>query len=96
MARDHDRHRIAIVGHADGAKGVRLADGVRDIGVGAGLAVGNRQQGTPAGELKVGSAQIERKGELAALAGKVLFQLVDVVPQGTGRGLEAETVLFGP
>ena len=59
MARHHDRYRIAVVGHSDGAKSLRSADGAGNIGVGASLAVGNLEQGLPTFQLKPSSTKVE-------------------------------------
>jgi hypothetical protein len=81
MAGHDNCHRVAIVGHADGTKCVWLADCAGDVGVGARLAIGNRQQCAPAGKLEIGAAKIEREGELAAVAGEIFFQFSRYKPQ---------------
>ena len=78
MTRDDDRDGVAIVRHANGAKSLRAADGPGNVGIGSSLAIGNRQQRAPAGELEIGAAQIERKTEFAARAREVFFQFADV------------------
>ena len=49
MAWDYDRERVAIIGHANGAKGFGLADRQRNVGVSARFAIRDCQQGSPAG-----------------------------------------------
>src|SRR5512136_1971134 len=68
VAGHDDGDWIPVVRHADGPVGVRMADGLSNVAVAAGLAVWNFEQRAPTRELKLGSAEIERKGELAALA----------------------------
>jgi len=60
VAGDDDSHWIPVVRHADGTVGVRVANGLSDVAVAAGLAVWNFEQRPPAGELELGSAKIER------------------------------------
>ena len=66
MTWNDDRDGIPIVGHADGAACLRVADGFGDIAIAPGLAVWNFEQGTPACDLKFGSAQIQGNRELVA------------------------------
>ena len=82
MAGDDDGHGIPVVRHADGAVGVRVADGLSDIAVTAGLAVGNFEQCAPAAELEVGSAKIERERELATIAREVFVEFPKIGCEG--------------
>src|SRR5579864_1893989 len=95
MARHHDRYRIAVVGHADGAKSLGSADGTGDIGVGASLAVGNLEQGVPTHQLKWRSTKVEGEGELPSIAGEVLFQFAFVSGQSSIGDFEAHHSGFG-
>lgn len=94
MAGDDDRDRVTIVRHPDGAEGVRLADRACDIGVGTSLAVGNRQERTPAGKLEIRASKIERESELAAQAGKVFLEFTQVRAQRFLRLLERNLLLL--
>ncbi len=60
VAGNDDSYWISVVRHADGTVGVRVANGLSNVPVAAGLAVWNFEQGVPAGELELGSAKIER------------------------------------
>jgi len=95
MARDNDGDRVAIVRHAYGAKSLGAADGAGNVGVGTRLAVGDRYQGLPARPLKICAEQIEGKSELAALAGEIFFQFMDVVLHRTWRWLELHAFARG-
>src|SRR3984957_8224148 len=94
MARDHDCNGIAIVRHADGAKSFWLADGAGDVAVAASLAVGNGEQSAPTRNLKIGSAQIERKADLAPLAREILLQFADVRLQFARGVFKADALAF--
>ena len=76
VAGHDDRDRIVMIGLSDGAVGVGASDGASDVGVALCLAVRNAQQLFPALLLKFGSAEIERHGEIASLAGEVLVELL--------------------
>ena len=52
VARYDDRNRVTVISHADGAKSVRVPDTACNVRIRASLAVGNGEQGGPAGELK--------------------------------------------
>ena len=78
MAGNNDGDRIPIVGHADGAEGPRVPDDASDISIAARLAVRDRAQRLPAGELKLGATKIERHRELTPFAGKVLVEFANV------------------
>ena len=82
VAGDDDGDWIPIVGHADGAEGLRVSDGAGNIGIGAGLAVGDREQRLPAGEWKRSSAKIERHRKFVPLTGEVLVQFAEVGREG--------------
>ena len=94
MAGHHDCDRVAIVGHAHGAKRVWLADGAGDVRIGASLAVRNCQQGAPAGQLEIRAAKIERESELAPFAGEIFFEFVHVRLHLARRIFECEALLF--
>ena len=51
VAGDDDSDRIPVVGHADGAVGMWMTDGLRNVTIAAGLAIWNFKQSIPAGEL---------------------------------------------
>jgi len=87
MARNDNSDRIPVVGHSDGAKTLWSPDGPGNVSIGARLAIGNIQQGVPTGKLKIRTAQIKIKVELAPLPGEILFQFPDV-------GLECRNGLF--
>src|SRR5208282_688327 len=57
---------------------MRVANGFSDVAVAAGLAVGNFEQCVPARKLEVGSAQIKRERELAALACEVIVEFAEI------------------
>ena len=78
MTGDNDGDRVAIVGHADGAKGVGMSDGARDVGISARLAEGDGEQRVPAGQLEGSSAQIEGHRKVSPLAVKVFVQFANV------------------
>src|SRR5258708_17448679 len=67
VAGDDDSGRIPVVGHADGAVGLRLANRLGDVAVAAGFAVWNFEPCTPASELDSGAAQIKPGGAIASL-----------------------------
>src|SRR5581483_3106911 len=92
VAGHDDRDRIAMVGHAHGAEGMRPGDGAGNICVGAGRTVGNSEQGAPASELKRRAAKVEGEGEFTALAGKIFGELGGVVG-GLGFGVLPGNVL---
>jgi hypothetical protein len=94
MAGDHNRHRIAIVSHANRSKPPRPPDSTRDVAIAPGLPVRDSDESPPAGQLKVGPAQIQGKIELAALAGKVLVQFADIRLQGLLGLLELHVLSF--
>src|ERR1022692_4080621 len=94
MARNYDRNRIAIVGHAHGAKRLRFADCSGYVGVGARLSIGNCQQRAPAGLLEICAAKVERENKLSALAGEILFHFAYVSLHVSWRILELESLLL--
>ena len=71
-----DGDGIATVRGTDRADGGWIADGARDVGVGARFAAGNREQHGPHPALEIGAAEFEREIEGAAFAGEVLVELV--------------------
>src|SRR5579864_2161726 len=83
MAGHHNRYGIIMVGHAYGSESARLSYGTGDVGVGAGLAIGDAQQRLPAAPLKVCAAQVQLKAELAPATGEIFFQFADVRAQFT-------------
>ncbi len=88
VARHDDGDWIPIVRHADGTVGMRVANGLSDVTVAAGLAVGNFEQRPPARKLELSSTKVERKGKLASLACKVFAELVKVGSEDRPRFLE--------
>lgn len=94
MAGDHDRYRIAVVGHADRAKAPRPPDSTRNVAITPGLPVRDRDESPPAGQLKVGPAQIQWEIELPTLAGKVLVQFADIRLQALLGLLELQVLSF--
>src|ERR1700751_2701834 len=72
VTRQNDGDRVSVVGHAHRTKGLRLADRPCDIRIRARFAGWGFEQGMPATQLKRGSAQVERKAEFTAFAGKVV------------------------
>jgi hypothetical protein len=94
MAGDHNRDRIAIVGHADRSKAPRPPDSTRDVAIAPGLRVRDSEESPPAGQLKIGPAQIQREIEFAALAGKVLVQFAEIRLQGLLGFLELHVLSF--
>jgi hypothetical protein len=81
MAWNYYWNRIVVIGHAHGAKSIRAADFTGDVGVGAGFAVRDFEQGIPAAELEGGSLQVERNGEFAARAGEIFVEFTTGVTQ---------------
>jgi hypothetical protein len=94
MAGNHDRYGIAIVGHAYCSKAPGLPDSTRDVAIAPGLSVRDSEESPPAGQLKVGPAQIQGEIELAALAGQVLVQLTQIRLQGLLGVLELHVLSF--
>ena len=94
MAGDDNRDRIAIVGHADRSKAPRPPDSTRDVAIAPGLPVRDSEESPPAGQLKVGSTQIQWEIELPALAGKVLVQFADIPLQALLGLLELHVLSF--
>lgn len=78
VAGDDDGDGIPVVRHADGTVGVRVANGLSDVAVAAGLAVRDFEQRMPARELELGSAEIEREGELASLTREVIVEFAEI------------------
>src|SRR6266481_6098900 len=78
VAGDDDGDWIPVVRHADGAVGVRMANGLGYVAIAAGLAIWNFEQGTPASELELGSAKIERERELAPLTREVIVKFAKI------------------
>ena len=74
MAGNNDGDGIPIIRQPHSPEPLRTAHRASDVGIGAGLAIGDGQQRIPAGKLKGSSAQLERNSKLATLAGKVLAQ----------------------
>src|SRR5215469_18952891 len=72
MTGHNDGDRVSVVRHTHRTKGLRLADGLRDVRIRSCFAVWDFEQGAPAVQLKRGSAQVERKAEFTPFAGKVL------------------------
>jgi hypothetical protein len=94
MAGDDNRYRIAIVGHADRSKAPGPPDSTRDVAIASGLSVRDGEENPPAGQLKVGPAQIQGEIELPALAGKVLVQFAQIRSQGLLGFLELHVLSF--
>ena len=94
MARDNDRDGVAIVRHAHGAESLRAADRASDVAIRSGLAIGNREQSSPAGELEFGAAEIERELEFAAFTGEVFFQLANISAHLRRRIFKAKRFAF--
>lgn len=94
MAGDHDCQGIAIVGHSDSSKAPGPPDSSRDVGIAPRLPIRDSEESPPAGQLKVGPAQIQREIELAALAGKVLVQVAHIRFQRLLGFLELHVLSF--
>jgi hypothetical protein len=75
VARDHDRHRRAADGGADGAHAVGPPHGAGELRVTDGRAVGNPCELAPDTALKRRAADVERELERRALAREVLREL---------------------
>ena len=71
-----DGDGIAAVCGTDRADGGGIADGARDVGVGARFAAGDGEQLRPYLALEIGAAKFEREIEGAAFAREVLVELV--------------------
>ncbi len=91
VAGNDDRDGVAVIRHADGAIGVRVADDLSNVAIAARFAVRNFQQRPPAGELEICSAKIEGVRELAPLAREVFIELTQVRRDGALRFLETDT-----
>src|SRR5207302_934622 len=85
MARDHDRYWIAIVRHAHCAKPLWLANGACNVGIGPSLAIRNRQQSPPTGQLKIRAPEIEREHKTPPPSREVLVEFGDVALRCLGR-----------
>src|SRR5262245_54267019 len=72
-----ERHWVGGAGMANGALGVRLTNGVRDLAVAAGLAKRNPAQFLPYTALEGGGADIERQVDVRHLAGDEVDDLLD-------------------
>src|SRR4029079_5859174 len=72
VAGDPDRDAVHAVGAADGAYRLGGVDGVRDVGVGAHLAVRDRQQRLPDPLLERRSGSMEREREDLPLSVEIL------------------------
>lgn len=94
MTRHDDRNRIAVIRHSDRAECIGLTHCACYIGVGSRFSVRNRQQRLPASELKISAAEIERKLESAAIAGKIFLQFANVSPQFLPVIFEYESRIF--
>src|ERR1035437_8803012 len=88
VAGNDDSDWIPVVRHADGTVGPRVANRFRNVTVTAGLAVRDFEQCAPARELELGTAKIELKRELAALARKVFLELAQIRREGWLRFLQ--------
>src|SRR5258706_11405048 len=60
---------------------MRMRDGLSDVPVAAGFAVWDVEQSAPTLQLKIGTAQVQRKRETLAMAREVFLEL-------TGPGIE--------
>jgi len=89
MAWDDDRHWIPVVRQTNGAKSLRPADRSGDVSVSSSLTIGNSHKRVPACQLKLGPTQVEWKGEIAAIAGEILFQFANVRRHLALRWLES-------
>src|ERR1700758_2069531 len=81
MARHDDGYGIAVVGKSHGSISLGATNRASYISVGAGLAVRDLKQSTPAFQLERCAAKVQGEGELAAGRGEVLLQLADIVPR---------------
>ncbi len=95
MTWDDNRHWIRAVGGADGADCARPSDALRDFGVGARLARGNRAELVPYRELKRSTADIHRRRRHLRAAGDVIGERVGpladarVIASDSGRRPES-------
>ncbi len=62
VAGDYDGEQVRAASGADGANGFRGADGIGDLGVGAGLAAGDLEESLPDALLEGGGADVEGEG----------------------------------
>jgi hypothetical protein len=92
MAGYDDRNGVPVIGHSHRAKGLRLANRARDIGVSARLAVRDGKQGMPAFQLEIGSAQVKGECEFAAFARKIFVEFED---EGCGSFGGLFPLIFG-
>src|SRR5258705_13109854 len=77
MTGNDDRNRIAIVRHAHRAERLRMCNALGDVPVAAGFAVRDIEQSAPTLQLKLGSAQVQRKRETPAMTGEVFVKLTE-------------------
>src|SRR5512143_294912 len=87
VAGHDDDDGVLVVGEPHRARGLRLADGLRDLPVGAHLAVGDRAQRLPHLELEVRAGQVQRQAELHPGAAEVVLELLRHRLQLEQRGL---------
>src|SRR5579864_2774476 len=92
MAGHDDCDRVAIVCHPYRAEATGPADRACNVAVSAGLAIRNRQQRSPARQLKVCSSQIKCEAEFAPLAREIFVQLLNVGSKRDLRFLELHIV----
>ena len=90
MAGNDNGERIAIIRHSDRAKTLRPSHCARNVAIAASFAIRNCQQGAPACQLEIGSAQVKREAELAPFACEIFFQLLNVRPQCVWRFFDAK------
>ena len=87
MTGDDDGQRIATIGGAHGAHGLGVADGLGNIGIAAGLAIGDPGQRLPHPQLKLGAVLGEGQVKCVALSGKVGAELLGIGGQRLRIGL---------
>ena len=82
VAGDDDGEEVGAAGGADGADGLGRADGLGDLGVGAGFAAGDFEQGLPDALLEGGGADVEGEGLRSGVFGETGEDKLD----GFGEG----------
>ena len=78
MTWNDNRHRIAIIRHANGAETLRTTDSASNIRVSSCFSEWNRQQRTPASQLEVSASKVEWESKLSAPTAEIFVKLSNV------------------
>jgi len=69
-----------------------MVNRLSNVAIAPSLAIRNFEQRIPANQLKIGAAEIEREGKLAALAREILVELAKVRCQGGAGFLQLKFI----